>query len=119
MNKITLTRYTAMTGYFGIWLLIPLWYTWLAPSVHFPPGMAVSFLLTPLVFPLVGMIKGKPYTYVWSAYLSMIYFAHGIGETYSEPDQRLYGSLEILLSLMWFGGAIYYARWAGQAKSAD
>ena len=114
MNKLSLTRTVAMTGYFGIWILIPLWYAWLAPSTHFPAGMAVSFLLTPLVFPLIGIIKGKPYTYTWAAYISLIYFAHGIGETYSEPDQRLYGSLEILLSLMWFTGSIYYARYYAQ-----
>ena len=111
MKNIRLTRIMALSGYLGIWVLIPLWYGWLAPSDHFPPGMAIAFLLTPLVFPLPGMIKGKAYTHVWGAYISLIYFAHGIGETYSEPDQRWLGSLEILLSLLWFTGSIYYARY--------
>lgn len=111
MKMVQLTRLIAMTGYFGLWILLPLWYAWLAPSTHFPPGMAIAFLLTPLVFPLIGIIKGTPYTYVWSAYLSLLYFAHGIGEAYSEPDQRLYGALEILFSLMWYSGAIFYSRY--------
>jgi len=111
MKNTKLTRFIALAGYLGLWLLIPAWYGWLAPSDHFPPGMAIAFLLTPLVFPLPGMIKGKPYTHVWGAYVSLIYFAHGIGETYSEPDQRWLGSLEIFLSLMWFTGSIYYARY--------
>ncbi len=119
MNTVAVTRATAMIGYFGIWILLPLWYAWLAPSDHFPPGMAIAFLLTPLAFPLLGILKGNPYTYTWSAYVSLLYFAHGIGETYSEPDQRLYGSLEILLSLMWFGGAIFYARFYHQHKNSS
>jgi len=117
MNKVTLTRTIALTGYFGIWILMPLWYTWLAPSTHFPAGMAVAVLLAPLVFPLIGMLKGKPYTYEWGAYVSLLYFMHGIGETYSEPDQRLYGSLEIILSLMWFSGSILYTRYYVQQKN--
>ena len=111
MNPYKLTRALALIGYFGIWILLPLWYGWLAPSVFF--GMlAIPFLCLPLVFPLVGLIKGKIYTHQWSAYVSLLYFMHGIVETYSEPDQRLYGILEILLSLMWFVGAIYYPRFA-------
>jgi uncharacterized membrane protein len=119
MNMKMLTRVTAMSGYFGLWILLPLWYGWLAPSTHFPPGMAIAFLLTPLVFPLLGIIKGTPYTYVWSAYVSLLYFMHGIGETYSEPDQRWYGSLEILFSLMWFSGAIFYSRYFPIKKTHD
>ena len=118
MNPILLTRTVALIGYFGIWILIPLWYAWLAPSLFFPPGMAIAFLLTPMAFPLPGMIKGRAYTYAWSAFISMIYFAHGVNETYSEPDQRLYGSLEILFSLMWFTGAIYYARFRARQSAS-
>lgn len=110
MSRVQLSRWIASIGYAGIWILIPLWYAWLAPSTHFSVAMSLGFLMTPLVFPLRGIIAGKPYTFVWSSYISLIYFMHGIGETYSEPDQRLYGSLEILLSLMWFTGAIFYAR---------
>jgi len=117
MNKVTAARTTALTGYFGIWLLMPTWYIWLAPSTHFTPAMAVTVLLIPLVFPLVGMLKGKTYTYEWGAYVSLLYFMHGIGETYSEPDQRLYGSLEIILSLMWFGGSILYTRYYVQRQN--
>lgn len=118
MTRVQLTRRIALSGYLGLWILLPLWYGWLAPSVHFPPGMAVAFLLLPLVFPLTGMLTAKPYTHVWGAYISLLYFAHGIGETYSEPDQRLYGALEILLSLMWFVGGIFYARFHAQQHRA-
>ncbi|MCK5092300.1 MAG: DUF2069 domain-containing protein, partial [Gammaproteobacteria bacterium] len=57
-----------------------------------------------------GLLRGKRYTYVWTSYLSMIYFAHGIGEAYTLPDERWYAITEILLSIMLFAGALIYVR---------
>ena len=118
MNPYIVTRTLTLSGYFGLWILLPLWYGWLAPSDFFPAGMAIAFLCLPLVFPLMGLVKGKIYTHQWSAYVSLLYFMHGIGETYCEPDQILYGVLEIMLSLMWFCGAIYYPRYSA-ARNND
>jgi uncharacterized membrane protein len=118
MNKSVIARYTALAGYFGLFPLVILWYTVLAPSQHFGFAFPLVMLLVPLLFPLKGMIKGNLYTYAWTSFLSLYYFAHGVGETYSEPDERLYGSLEILFSVMWFVGAIMYVRYKKQEKTA-
>ncbi|MCK4950193.1 MAG: DUF2069 domain-containing protein, partial [Gammaproteobacteria bacterium] len=83
---------------------------WLAPSENMPAYIPLGFLLTPLLFPLAGLLRGKRYTYVWTSYLSMIYFAHGIGEAYTLPDERWYAITEILLSIMLFAGALIYVR---------
>ena len=72
--------------------------------------LPLVFLLTPLIFPLTGMIKGKKYTYAWTSFLAMYYFAHGVGEAWSDPIAKWYGMIEIVLSLMWFNGAILYIR---------
>jgi uncharacterized membrane protein len=40
----------------------------------------------------------------------MLYFVHGSIEAYSNPDERLYASLEVLFSLMLFLGAVGYVR---------
>ena len=73
-------------------------------------GMPLFFLLVPLLFPLPGMLRDRSYTFAWSSFLSLLYFIHGIGEFYSEPEERIYAGLEILFSLLWFGGAIFYVR---------
>lgn len=110
MKNLTLYRLFIWTGYLGLWLLLPLWYAWLAPSTHFGIGMPLFFLLVPLLFPLPGMLRNRTYTFAWSSFLSLLYFIHGVGEFYSEPQERLYAGLEILFSMLWFGGAIFYVR---------
>jgi len=110
MNRLHSFRLSVWTGYLGLWILLPLWYAWLAPSAHFGIGMPLFFLLVPLLFPLPGMLRDRSYTFAWSSFLSLLYFIHGIGEFYSEPQERIYAGLEILFSLLWFGGAIFYVR---------
>lgn len=117
MRKSQVARYTALAGYLGLFPLIALWYTVLAPSEHFGLAFPLVMLLVPLLFPMKGMLTGKLYTYAWTSFLSLYYFAHGVGETYSEPDERLYGSLEILFSMMWFIGAILYVRYTKKETS--
>jgi uncharacterized membrane protein len=109
MNSVRLLRYTGLLGYLGICILMPLWYLYLAPPT-LPIWLAITFFMVPLVFPLKGMLSGKRYTYAWSSFLSMAYFAHGVGEAWTLPDERLYGIIEIILSLMWFTGSILYVR---------
>lgn len=110
MRAANFARGIAMAGYFGLWPLISLWYTVLAPTKYFGIAIPLVFLLVPLLFPLAGMIKGKQYTYAWTSFLSMYYFAHGIGEAWSDPVANWYGMIEVVLSLMWFVGAIVYVR---------
>ena len=110
MNITTLSRGTALTGYFGLLCLLPLWYIWLAPSEKLPAYIPLGLLLVPLLFPMIGLLRGKKHTYVWTSYLSLLYFAHGIGEAYTLPDERWYAVIEILFSIMLFSGALFYVR---------
>ncbi len=116
MNRERLFRLTGLAGYLGICILMPLWYFYLAPPT-LPIWLAIVFFMLPLLFPLHGMLRGRPYTYAWSSFLSMAYFAHGIGEAWTLPDERLYGLIEIILSLMWFTGSILYVRAARLRKA--
>jgi uncharacterized membrane protein len=50
------------------------------------------------------------------AYISLIYFIHGSIEAYANVGERLYASLEIILSLMLFFGATLYVRFAGKQR---
>jgi len=61
-----------------------------------------------------GFLNRKPKSCAWMAYISLIYFIHGSIEAYANVSERLYASLEILLSLMLFFGATLYVRFAGK-----
>ena len=109
MNRLTLLKVATLTGYFGIWILIPVWYGWLVEST-LPLWLILGVLLTPLLFPLRGLLMGRAYTYAWSAFLALLYFAHGISESWTWPEERLIALLEVGLSILWFACAMFYAR---------
>lgn len=107
----TKTMYAVtLTGYFGLLILLTAWNAWLAPSTHFPRAMVLLVLVGPLMLPLRGLLHGRPYTFSWSSYLALLYFALGVGDL-TRPDERHLAVLEIIFSLMMFVGAILYARY--------
>ncbi|MDH5784727.1 MAG: DUF2069 domain-containing protein [Chromatiales bacterium] len=114
MDKLRRVRLLALCGYFGLWLLLPLWYGWLSPS-ELPVGLVLGVLLTPLLFPLRGILQGRPYTFAWSSFLALFYFIHAVLELYSTPQDRYLALIELLLSIIFYIGAVSYAKLGGQA----
>jgi uncharacterized membrane protein len=110
--KISLTYYhfVAVAGFFGLFILLMLWYTLLAPPAQFPITLILLLTVTPLLLPMRGLLSGNPKSCAWAAYISLLYFVHGSIETYSNPNERSYASLEVIFSLMLFLGAIGYLR---------
>lgn len=111
-------HYAALTGYFGLFGLLMLWNTVLAPSSHFPVAMVLLCVVTPLLLPLKGLLNANLKSCAWAAYISLIYFIHGTGEAYSNADERLLAGLEVVFSLLLFFGATFYVRFTGRAKKA-
>ena len=54
---------------------------------------------------------------LWAAFVSLLYFIHGVGEAVANPDQRWLGLTEIGLSLLLFFAASLYARWGAEAQA--
>ncbi|PKM13361.1 MAG: DUF2069 domain-containing protein [Gammaproteobacteria bacterium HGW-Gammaproteobacteria-3] len=100
----------ALAGFFGLFFLLMLWHTQLAPSARFPVALVLLFTLTPLLLPMRGLLHGKPKSCGWAAFISLIYFSHGSVEAYANSAERLYAGLEVAFSLMLFFGAAFYLR---------
>ena len=113
MDKLRRARIIALCGYFGLLLLLPLWYGWLSPP-QLSLGLVLGFLLVPLLFPLRGLLQGRPYTYSWASFLALIYLIHAVVELYSSPQDRYLALLELLLSLSFYVGCVLYARLGGR-----
>jgi len=116
MSKSEITYGAAMVGYFGLIILLTAWNGWLAPSEYFPRSLVLLVLVGPLMFPLRGLLHGRPYTFAWSSYLALLYFVLGWGDAFARPAERHLAILEILFSLMMFVGAILYARYHGREE---
>jgi uncharacterized membrane protein len=85
------------------------WETILAPLK--PGGSTLMLKTIPLLFPLIGILKGKRYTYQWASMLILIYFTEGAVRAWSDYGMTsLLALLEIFLSLVFFTCSIFYAK---------
>lgn len=107
-----------LIGYFGIMLLLPLWYGWLAPPGLLPPRLALIVLGLPLFAPLRGLLHARRYTVAWSLFLSLLYFTHGSMEAWSNPEARWLALTEAGLSLLWLCCGIAYLRASNPERQA-
>lgn len=102
-------------GFFGLWLLQPLWILFLSPPQLGDAYVLLALLWLPLWLPLYGIIKGHAYTLAWANFIVMIYFLHSLTNLWiSTGMQQLLALFELILSCMMFIGCTYYARYRGQ-----
>jgi uncharacterized membrane protein len=105
----------ALIGFFGLFALLMLWHTVLSPSGQLPVALMLLLSVTPLLLPMRGLLNRHRKSCTWAAYISLFYFIHGTMEAYSNADERLYASLEVLLSFMLFLGITLYLRFSPPA----
>lgn len=114
MNKIQFYRWLSQAGYFS--LLISLYLLLFVFNKPEPQNMlpALLFYIGPLMFPLRGLLAARAYTHAWAGYLALYYFIIGIWYAGAEVD-RLIGMLITISSVLFFVGAIMFARLQGKA----
>ncbi|MEH8020642.1 DUF2069 domain-containing protein [Rheinheimera metallidurans] len=102
-------------GFWGLWLLQPLWILLLAPPQLGNAYVLLTLLWLPLWLPLYGIIKGHAYTIAWANFIVMIYFLHSLTNAWvSTGMQQVLALLEFVLACAMFIGCTYYARNRGQ-----
>jgi uncharacterized membrane protein len=89
------------------------WELWLAPLR--PGGSWLALKTLPLLVPLRGVLRGRPYTYRWSMLLVLVYFAEGVVRAWSERGTAAQLALaEAALAFIFFCAAIAYLRRVGK-----
>jgi uncharacterized membrane protein len=74
-------------------------------------SVLLIILIGPLLFPLMGLLKGKIYTHAWSIYLAIFYFI--VGVWYSSADHSFYFGLYVIsMSMLFLIGTSMYTRYA-------
>lgn len=99
----------ACAAWIGLTLLGVAWELWLAPLR--PGGSWLVLKVVPLLFPLMGLLHGRRYTFQWSSLLVWAYAVEGSVRALSDPgpSARL-AVLELALALAFFASAITYLR---------
>lgn len=106
----------ATIGFIGLFALLMLWNTVLAPVSKLPTALSLLIAVTPLLLPMRGFLRGNLKSCAWMAYVSLIYFIHGSAEAYVSDNTRQLALLEVALSLLLFFGSTFYIR---QSKSLN
>jgi uncharacterized membrane protein len=88
------------------------WELWLAPIR--PGGSLLALKALPLLLPLMGILKGRRYTYQWAPMLVLAYFTEGVARAWSDTGLSAWlAGGEVALSVVFFFAAIYYAKFSG------
>ena len=103
-------RTIALSGYFGLFGLLLLWFAWLEPPGRLPVALALLLWVGPLLFPLRGLLHGRPYTHAWTSFLALFYFAFGVFHAAGPMARPWLAWPEIGFSALLFLGTILYVR---------
>lgn len=114
MNVQTLARIATLIGYFGLLILVVVWSTNPTQLDRSNTMIALLFGGIPLLIGLFGILKRNAYTHAWISMITLGYFIHGVTELWSQPENRLYASLEVGLSILLYFGASFFARFRAQ-----
>ena len=112
--QMMLAHRTTLIGYFGLIAFIPFWNLVWYPSEQFNNQVITGFWLFPLIFPLVGLIKGKAYTHAWSGFIAVIYICHALTCLITNLNEWPAILIELILSSMFLFGGMYFAKWRGE-----
>lgn len=111
-------RYGASVSLIALIVLCLLWELKIAPLRE--GGSLLALKVLPLLFPLIGVLKGRLYTLQWAAMLILLYFMEGVVRAWSDPApmSALMAVFEIVFSLAFYLCAVLYLRPAKRAAKA-
>ncbi len=104
----------ALAGYFSLLIYMPLWLIWLNPTSGLSTTLTLVMFTLPLLFPMKGLIQGKPYTYAWANFIVMLYFLHSLTTLWVSRTDILWASIELFFATVMFISGTYYAKYRGQ-----
>jgi uncharacterized membrane protein len=110
-------QHIASASLIALIFLCVAWELWLAPIR--PGGSWLVLKALPLLLPLMGILKGRRYTYQWAPMLVLAYFSEGVVRAWSEKGLSAWlAGAEVVLSVVFFFAAIYYAKLSAPSRQA-
>lgn len=116
MTKTGALHYASIVSLIALALLCIAWEGKLAPLR--PGGSMLILKALPLLLPLLGILRGKIYTYQWSSMLVLLYLAEGMVRAMT--DKGLSATLalaELGIATVFFFSAIFYVRSRARGKA--
>ncbi len=100
-------------GYLLLVLMLTIWFINKGITGEYSLVFTTMWII-PLLFPLKGIIEGKPYTYAWASFIICLYTLHGLTLLYITEKYFLFALLEVFLLCALLIGFPFYARIRGR-----
>ncbi|PSW09785.1 DUF2069 domain-containing protein [Photobacterium sanctipauli] len=115
MSKSTRSlRYAALTANLSLLGWVGLWQSTISPHPHLNNLVIAGMWILPLLFPLKGILEGKPYTHAWANFILMFYFLHALTILWVDEGERWLAIVELGLTTCAFVANILFARMRGR-----
>ena len=118
MNPEKLFRALPLVSFFGLMITLLAWILIAPHAENYPVAAMLILGLVPLLFPMRGLLYGRPYTHAWTSFLMLFYFSHAVGEVYSASSLTLYPVLALICSSVCFCSTILYVKFNAKNKKA-
>lgn len=92
----------SLVGRVAFWLLFalqPVWHGWLQPSPDLPLPFVLGLAMLPLLPAAAALLMRASTALFWAGVLSLPYFIHAIDRLWMAPEQRVFATIELVLSL--------------------
>jgi uncharacterized membrane protein len=116
--RLDLVRRVALLSFLILFALLLIWNLGYANIPNSLFWAVLTLQILPLLLLAPGMIKGTPRHHAWACFAVNLYFIQGVLAAF-DPSKRLFGWLEILLSLSLFISATLYIRWCTRDTSVS
>lgn len=113
-SKTAFYRKLALISHILLLAWIAIWQFAITKEHSYSVPFVFLVYLLPLILPLHGVIKGKPYTHAWANFFILFYFMHSITVLYAVPAERIYAAIELVLAIGMFTGCCVFARLRGR-----
>lgn len=107
-------RVLALCSYLTLLAFSILWHFVLTTEGQYSWLFLFLMWVLPLLLPLTGLIKGKPYTHAWANFILMFYLLHGLTGVYALEQEYWYAAIEVVLATLAFIGCSFFARLRGR-----
>jgi uncharacterized membrane protein len=113
-TKTAQVRWLALISHLSLIVWVALWQLVISQHPHLNSTAVGIAWAAPLLLPLWGIAKGKPYTHAWANFILMLYFLHGLTIVYIDNGERQLAIVELLITSLSFVSNTLYARLRGR-----
>ncbi len=115
MRSLRMLSLLASASLVALIVLTLLWELWLAPLR--PGGSWLVLKAVVLLLPLMGILKGRRYTYQWASMFILLYFTEGVMRAWSDVGlSATLAMIEVVLTVVFFFAAIAYSRLSAPSR---